>query len=158
MKRIWITILMTGFLGLYCASASAGSYTDGTGGAVGTVTDNITSLVWQKCSAGQDSTDCSMLPTSHDWEAAISYCEDLPLGDFDDWRLPNIKELGSLVDYSKTNPSIDSLFANALFPNYWSSTTSASDTANAWAGALGIGGMSLGPKMNTNSVRCVRGQ
>lgn len=62
----------------------------------GTVTDNWTRLQWQ-----QDTGDTG------DWSSVIAYCEDLSLAGFDDWRLPNIKELDSLVDDTEGNPTID---------------------------------------------------
>ena len=156
MKRIWITILLTGFLGLYCASASVASYTDGTG----IVTDNITGLVWQKCIAGQTSTDCSGTAITYSWEDAIRYCTNLSLGSFTDWRLPNLKELSSLVDDSKFNPSIDPLFTGTQLSSYWSSTTYAGLTvaAVAWIVPFNNGDPSYNNKTNTNYVRCVRGQ
>ena len=54
----------------------------------GTITDTTTGLMWQQ------STQEDM-----DWESVISYCESLTLGGYNDWRLPNINELKSLVDY-----------------------------------------------------------
>ena len=78
-----------------------------------TVTDKSTGLMWSSITAG---------PMS--WEGAIAYCEDLPLFKYDDWRLPNIKELRSLVDYSKQNLAIDiGYFPFTYKDGYWSSTT-----------------------------------
>lgn len=148
MKRTLITILLTGLFGLYCASASAGSYTDGTGTAAGTVRDNITNLVWQK----QDDA------TTRTWENAIRYCEDLSLGGYTDWRLPNIKELSSLVDDSRINPSIDPLFTGTVSSYYWSSTTYAGGTTDAWGVYFSNGTTGSSNKTTTNFVRCVRGQ
>jgi hypothetical protein len=101
--------------------ASSGNYTDN---GDGTVTDVSTGLMWQ-----QDDSSESM-----NWEEALAYCDGLNLGGYTDWRLPNKKELRSLVDYSRYNPAINSTY----FPNtntaswYWSSTTSASGTSLAW--------------------------
>lgn len=144
MKRIWIMVLMTGFFGLFCSRASAGSYTDGTY----IVTDNITNLVWQK----QDDA------TGRTWEAAISYCESLSLGSFTDWRLPNVKELGSLVDDSRVGPSIDPLFTGTISSGYWSSTTYAGSTTSAWDVYFNSGSTLYYSKTGSYYVRCVRGQ
>lgn len=95
----------------------------------GTVTDSATGLVWQKCSAGLGTTlgNCSTGSfTAYKWSNAISYCEGLTLGGRSDWRLPNINELGSIVDFTKSsNPTIDlTAFPNtAAYGTYWSSST-----------------------------------
>jgi hypothetical protein len=67
--------------------------------ANGTVTDMKTHLVWQQRDDGMTRT----------WDSAGTYCAGLSL-DGEGWRLPTIKELQTIVDYSKTNPSIDSRF------------------------------------------------
>ena len=49
----------------------------------GTVTDSATGLMWEKADSG----------SGMDWEAALTYAENATTGGYDDWRLPNIKEL-----------------------------------------------------------------
>ena len=108
----------------------------------GTVTDTATGLIWQKCSAGQGTSigNCSTGSISkYTWLDAISYCEGLILGNRSNWRLPNINELGSLIDYSRTSsPAFDSTsFPNFQFSGqqvsiYWSSSTYLQNTSNAW--------------------------
>ena len=83
--------------------ATAQSFTPG----VGTVTDNRTGLVWQKCGSGLDATTCSGSATRYTWNDALNYCNNLSLANQTDWRLPNAKELESLTDDTKYNPSID---------------------------------------------------
>jgi uncharacterized protein DUF1566 len=78
----------------------------------GTVSDTCTGLMWQKDNA----------PSSYTWQDALKYCEALRLGGHLDWRLPNLRELQSIVDYGRTNPAIDPLFG-AVPAWYWSSTT-----------------------------------
>ncbi|MFA9423905.1 MAG: DUF1566 domain-containing protein [Sedimentibacter sp.] len=73
------------------------SYTDN---GNGTVSDNVTDLMW-----AQDLSTASM-----SWEAAGEYCENLELGGYDDWRLPTVKELWSLRNYSQGWPWIDTDF------------------------------------------------
>lgn len=115
----------------------------------GTVTDNRTGLMWQ-----QDG-DAPL-----DWEGALSYCQDLYMADHDDWRLPNIKELESIVDSTRiSKPAIDLV----AFPNtppsswYWSSTAEAGEPSYAWYVYFGYGYASNN-SMNANyNVRCVRG-
>ena len=73
------------------------------------------------------------------WESALAYCENSTVAGYHDWRLPNVKELQSIVDYSRSpattnSAAIDPLFnATAItdeagqpdYPFYWSSTTHA---------------------------------
>jgi hypothetical protein len=56
------------------------------------------------------------------WCNALAYCEDLELGGHDDWRLPNVRELQSILDYGRSSPAIDPIFG-ALPSFYWSSTS-----------------------------------
>ncbi|MFI3247463.1 MAG: DUF1566 domain-containing protein, partial [Ferrimonas sp.] len=80
-----------------------------------TVTDNVSGLQWQQIIDDQ----------RRPWESALSYCQQLTLAGKNDWRLPNVKELVSIVNYNKVQPSIDELY----FPNtpykyyFWSSTS-----------------------------------
>jgi hypothetical protein len=64
----------------------------------GTVTDLATGLMWS-----QDDSGVGM-----DWEAALAYAEGSELAGYDDWRLPSVKELQSILDYSKSPNAIDS--------------------------------------------------
>lgn len=161
MKRRLFSILLAGFLGMYCAPANAGSYTDGTGTAAGTVTDNTTGLIWQKCSAGQSGASCATgTAGTYTWENAISYCEGLSLGDATDWRLPNVKELKSIADMTTLNPAINATYFPATVVSwwYWSSTTYAGGTWVAWGVGFYGGGAGGYYKTNAYYVRCVRGQ
>ena len=67
------------------------------------------------------------------WEDALAYCEDLSTGGHEDWRLPDVKELQSVVDYTQTSPAIDTdYFDLELLPDtaafFWSSTTHGDQT------------------------------
>jgi hypothetical protein len=93
----------------------------------GTITDRATGLIWQQSDSG----------TGMFWEDALGYCENLGAAGYNDWRLPNAKELQSIVDYSRSpgtsnSPAIDPLFQTTAiideagdtnYPFYWSSTT-----------------------------------
>ena len=114
----------------------------------GTVSDTFTGLMWQ-----QGEPESTMT-----WESAISYCEGLSLAGYTDWRLPNRKELRSIVDYSLYSPAIDTTyFPNTVSSDYWSSTTLASNTGHAWY-IIFINGYGNGySKSNAYYVRAVRG-
>ncbi|MHA7944574.1 Lcl domain-containing protein [Formosa sp. 3Alg 14/1] len=94
----------------------------------GTVSDLATGLMWQKADGGN----------GRDWEDALRYAEQLELGTHSDWRLPNAKELQSIVDYSRSpqttqSPAIHPIFEtteitdpygkSGQYPYFWSSTT-----------------------------------
>ena len=123
------------------------SFTDNSDSS--TVTDTKTSLVWQKSTSGSEMT----------WEEALSSCEGLTLGSQSDWRLPNLKELGSIVDVYEYNPSIDSTaFPGTESDDYWSSTTKEGTATYAWHMKFFLGGQTdTNDKTSNRYVRCVRG-
>lgn len=68
----------------------------------GTVTDNSTGLMWQQADDGNE----------YNWQEALQYAENSKLAGHTDWRLPNTKELQSIVDYDATSfPAIDDVFS-----------------------------------------------
>jgi len=110
------------------------------------VKDNNTGLEWQD----------TEVVFQGQWLEAIHYCENLKLNK-GGWRLPNLNELKSIIDYSRWKPSIHPIFKNAVVDTYWSSTTSPSHTDDAlsinfWRGDRGIDDKTY----FTNSTRCVR--
>jgi hypothetical protein len=122
----------------------------------GTITDNITGLVWQKCSMGQNVLDCSGTASATTWVNAISYCNNLELALQTDWRLPNINELKSLVDYNQVGSAINNLFLNTIAWYYWSSTSSAYNASSAWVVDFRYHNTIYPYKTDSNYVRCVR--
>lgn len=117
----------------------------------GVVTDSSTTLQWQ-----DDYSDNGDNIKTAIWTGAIDYCEALEL-DGGGWRLPNKKELLSVVDYTRYNPSISTTFEYTASSNfYWSSTTRANTTGRAWLVYFSNGSTSDSDKSNTRPVRCVR--
>ena len=120
----------------------------------GTISDLSTGLMWQKSDDGN----------ARNWEDALSYSESLELANHSDWRLPNAKELQSIVDYSRSpqttnSPAIDPIFEtteiidpdgnSGYYPYFWTSTTHL-DGQNPYSNAVYIAfGEGLG-KMNDN--------
>lgn len=133
---------------LVCATPlCAAPYVDNNNG---TVTDQATSLIWQQ------SDDA----TQRDWPNALTYCNTLTLGGSNSWRLPNIKELRSIVDESLISPAIDPIFTGtkaSTDSHYWSSTSRTSNTDYAWNIYFenGSAGTDL-KKSRVKYVRCVR--
>jgi hypothetical protein len=113
----------------------------------GTVTDTVTGLMWQKATA----------PGTYSWQSALSYCEDLPLAGYADWRLPNRNELQSLADYSRYHPAIDQLLVSSTESYfYWSSTTLAADPTLAYFVRFDNGLVDFYYKWYSFYVRAVR--
>ena len=131
--------------GLYTAGCpSEGRFVDNEDG---TVTDTCTRLMWQK-DTGNDRDGLA-------WCDALAYCEGLELAGHLDWRLPNVKEVQSIVDYGFGNKAIDSVFG-AVPTFYWTSTTRANDDVDAWRINFNEGFVFNADKSNANLVRAVR--
>ncbi len=103
-------------------AAPAGSrYTDN---GDGTVTDNLTGLMWLKDPSELGGVWGSPgMPNMMYFLDALNACENLDYAGYSDWRLPNIVELQSLIDYGRYGPAMDtSCFPNTQTGGYWSST------------------------------------
>jgi len=150
----------------------------------GTITDLNTGLMWE-----QKIRDIVTAQGNHDvtraflWDAAAATIWDwleqvnteggTGLGGHNDWRIPNVKELQSIVDYGTFNPAVDVAFNNnpgllatcgvaecslTATTYYWSSTTVANVPANAWAVSFFIGEVAPGAKSAASLfARAVRG-
>ncbi|MBN2034530.1 MAG: DUF1566 domain-containing protein [Deltaproteobacteria bacterium] len=112
----------------------------------GSVTNTSTGLVWQQADDGRE----------RNWQEALSYCEDLELAGKTDWRLPNIRELQSIVDDGRYDPAIDPVFS-AQSSHYWSGSTYANLEYSAWDVDFGYGLAYYAHKGGANYVRCVCG-
>jgi len=108
----------------------------------GTVTDESSGLTWMQVDSGDEELTDAVAGTAQgdgtlDWEEALAFCADLSYAGVEDWRLPNVKELQGLVDYSRSpdtsdSAAIDPAFeATAItdeggepdFGSYWTSST-----------------------------------
>ncbi len=89
----------------------------------GTISDDSTGLMWQQADDGR----------TRDWPHALSYCESLKLAGSDDWRLPNVKELQSIVDYRRAPTALDAKFFTQRDRDgwFWSSTTHGDNISSA---------------------------
>jgi len=123
----------------------------------GVVTDSRTKLEWQ-----DDYSDNGGEIKNAMWEDAIDYCEALSL-DGGGWRLPNIKELISIVDDGKSFPAINNTFELIDSTVYWSSTSySHASNYMAWyvnfkRGSVNYATKNSNPPISKPPVRCVRG-
>jgi hypothetical protein len=108
-----------------------------------TVTDSISNLMWQQSEGG-----------TYNWEDAITYCENLSLASHDDWRLPNTKELYTLVQTTQS-PAIDTIFfPDTAADRYWTSTGYSATNSMYIYFTNGI--MDDRAKTRSHYVRCVR--
>jgi len=122
----------------------------------GTVTDSATGLIWAQADSG----------TGMNWEDALAQAEGSTLGGYDDWRLPNVKELQSLVDYTRSpdttgSAAIDPVFSATQITNlagqtdygfYWSGTTHARFDGSGSSGAYVAFGRGMGSMDGTNAT------
>ncbi len=113
------------------------------------VIDEGTGLVWQN--------DADVTSKELTWEETFAYCENLTLGGYDDWRLPNIRELRSIVDYTRHSPAIDTTIFSCESSHYWSSTSGAGGSDYAWSVYFNYGYSNRHGKFNSYYIRCVRG-
>ena len=114
--------------------------------ASGTVYDTKTKLTWQQ-----------VVPwTTYSWADAKTYCAGLSLAGTG-WRLPTVKELQTILDESRTNPSIDpNAFPSTPTDWFWSSSSWAGSSSLAWGMNFSYGGTDYGSGADPTFVRCVR--
>ena len=118
----------------------------------GIVTDNITSLQWQ-----DNYNDNKHLIKQTHWSEAIDYCEGLILEGKDDWRVPNIKELQSIIDNEEVSFSFNKIFKKNKAKIYWSSSSYIKNSTKVWKVNFANGSTIKGTKRDALSfVRCVR--
>ncbi len=129
------------------------TYTVGSGGAAGTVVDDVTGLWWEVTPTG----DAGAFPSDTLAEAE-QYCSTLCLAGRTDWRLPTVIELISLLDFS--GPSGGPLINATAFPGtvaatFWSSTPAVTGYQNVVDFGGGI--TASADVSSAGAFRCVRG-
>jgi formylglycine-generating enzyme required for sulfatase activity len=107
----------------------------------GTVTDNITGLMWQQADGGEMTI-----------ERAVIYCDTLKLGQYSDWRLPTSHELFGIVNHDRLNPALDTLtFVKTAAEYWWSADRRIGDSSKVWVVNSG-GGIGPHPMTETRSA------
>jgi len=138
----------------------------------GTITDLATGLMWMKYDSGTfnagDNSDGAL-----NWEQALDWAEKLEYADYSDWRLPDVKELQSIVDYTRSpdttgTAAIDPVFSvtsiinengDADYPYYWTGTTHANTFNGGSAAYIAFGrgmGYMNGRWMDVHGAGCQR--
>jgi hypothetical protein len=131
----------------------------------GTVTDNRTGLTWKRCSEGQIRLDCTGgAAVQYTWPDALARAKEVnDSGGFAghaDWRVPNIKELRSLVERQCVLPAINAqVFPGTPVNSFWSSSPYAGSGSgnSAWSVDFFDGGDAALLKSSAFFVRLVRG-
>jgi hypothetical protein len=128
------TLYLTGLLGILpiAAFAQLNISVDGL-----TVADTKTNLTWKRCAEGMTlvGTSCTGTATSFTHDGALQQA-----AGSGGWRLPNVKELSSIVDINAINPAIDSVTFPATPPSlFWSSSPYVTSPSSAWVVDFGVG-------------------
>jgi len=121
----------------------------------GTVIDKTNGLQWQQATA--DITGDGK-PDNMSWQEAIDYADNLSLGGYDDWRLPDIDELLTLPNYSYYHPAAHTTIFNTESFYYWSAQRSVRFKNKAWRVYFGNGYDSCQLESYKHFVRAVRGE
>ena len=107
----------------------------------GTITDNVTGLMWQQVDGGEMT-----------FESAVAYCNSLTLGGLSGWRLPTPIEAYSILNHQNSNPSINTNFFTLTTAEYWwTSVFENNSTTKVWCTNAG-GGIGNHPKIETISA------
>ena len=114
-----------------------------------TFIDKDTGLMWQDNEEVKNN--------ERNWENAISYCNNLALDGYSDWRLPNIDELLTITDDKKFNPAIKAGLKNVRTDDYyWTSSLGYHNSTYICVVNFWLGRVSTNDKDGSDLVRCVR--
>lgn len=131
--------------------------------ANGTVIDKKTGLMWKKCSEGLSGMDCTVgVIQTQTWWSTLQNIQTMNttsgFAGFTDWRIPNVKELRSIVEKQCYNPAINlTVFPNTAPTYFWTSSSSAWSGDYAWYIDFGSGRDGWDHKPRYNQTRLVRG-
>lgn len=129
------------------------NYTDNKNG---TITDNYTGLIWKKCSQGTSGTNCNYgSPSLREWAKARVECEELNFAGKKGWRLPNLKELQSIVDTGTFRPSINKKFFASSDDPFWTLTSPGEYPASKFTVLFSDGSVYFSSANGAAAIRCV---
>ena len=124
----------------------------------GTITDNYTKLIWMKCPVGMSGSTCkSGSPALRAWSVARDYCDDLNFAGKKDWRLPNLKELESIVSTTSFDPSMNQKIFGGTSDIFWTSVAPARYLASKFGVLFSDGSVYFQSDNSSAATRCVRG-
>ena len=122
-------------------------------GGNGTIFDRATGLLWPKNFNGPGGNGGASLT----WANAINWANGLSCAGFTDWRLPNVKELMSIVDYNLSYPCWYDIFTNEALSIFWTSTSDRDYTLDARGISGSTGDVHSYDKAISRRVLAVRG-
>ena len=125
----------------------------------GTVTDTRTGLMWKQCAEGLSGASCQTgSAQTFTWADALAHADASAFAGYTDWRLPNVRELSSLVEDCRVLPSINTnRFPNTPSPSFWSGSPNALYSFAAWVVDFSNGSDYFSNRINYHRVRLVRG-
>jgi hypothetical protein len=126
----------------------------------GTVTHQVTGLMWMRCSLGQKwgGKSCNGEASSFPWENALQASSRNEFASFSDWRLPNKNELETIIEESCHSPAINErIFPATPSAYFWTSSPYAGLAHGAWSIDFGYGAVNASVKTGNLHVRLVRG-
>ncbi len=131
----------------------------------GTVTHTKTGLTWMRCSVGQVWNnaqqvcvdDGNVANDRYDWNNAVSMVDQYSYGGHSDWRLPNIKELASIVELKCFRPAINlEIFPGTHTRGNWLADPNEKDKYSGWLVYLGYTNSSVDLRKTEGWIRLVR--
>jgi hypothetical protein len=124
----------------------------------GTVTHHATGLMWMKCPLGQSGSDCATgSGTIYTWDAAFEAAAASDFAGYTDWRLPDFKELRSIVEERCYGPAInETVFPATPSWYFWSFSPFARYPYYAWGVQFTYGTSYGGGRSASARVRLVR--
>ncbi len=128
----------------------------------GVVIDSKTGLMWKQCTEGTrynaKTGECDDEANVYTWQGLLQYTQQLNQGkigdtrNYNDWRIPNIKELESIVEYSCMSPAINlDVFSNTSRVSFWSSSTVFFSPYKAWTVQFNSGTVAINHKTEFNT-------
>jgi hypothetical protein len=118
----------------------------------GTITDNGTGLMWVKDHTGAGAHG----GVDQKWPHLLDFCVALDFAGHTDWRMPNVKEMLSIMDFGCVAPAMDPLFTHLSGANFWTSTTFIDWDAAALLVSINEGTISYDDKETYNYIKPVR--